>query len=75
MYRAGQYGDGLITDPVSFMDPQFRANFEVGARAASKDPAKMPVLIESFVVAGNQQYAGLAAAYWRFIPEVYVHSG
>jgi alkanesulfonate monooxygenase SsuD/methylene tetrahydromethanopterin reductase-like flavin-dependent oxidoreductase (luciferase family) len=48
MYRSGQYGDGLITDPETWK--QHRAAFESGAGASGKDPKRMPVLVEQFVV-------------------------
>ena len=43
MYRSGQYGDGLITDPETWK--QRKAEFENGAKAAGKDPKQMPVLV------------------------------
>jgi F420-dependent hydroxymycolic acid dehydrogenase len=41
MRRAGQYGDGLITDPKTWK--QHKAEFEAGAKAAGKDAGQMPV--------------------------------
>ena len=45
---AGQHGDGLITvggeEPDTYR--QILANFEAGARAAHKDPARMPRMVE-----------------------------
>jgi len=43
MRRAGQYADGLVTDPKTWK--QHKSEFEAGARAAGKDPAQMPVMI------------------------------
>jgi F420-dependent hydroxymycolic acid dehydrogenase len=69
MYRSGQYGDGLITDPESWK--QHKAEFERGARAAGKDPAQMPVLVESFVVVGDRKDAEASAQLWRFLPNAF----
>jgi alkanesulfonate monooxygenase SsuD/methylene tetrahydromethanopterin reductase-like flavin-dependent oxidoreductase (luciferase family) len=69
MRRAGQYGDGLITDPNTWK--QHKAEFEAGARAAGKDPAQMPVLVEAFVVVGDKDEAAKSAELWRFIPKAF----
>jgi F420-dependent hydroxymycolic acid dehydrogenase len=69
MYRSGQYGDGLITDPESWK--QHKAEFERGARAAGKDPAQMPVLVESLVVVGDRKDAEASAQLWRFLPNAF----
>lgn len=67
--RAAQYGDGVITDPMTLM--KYKAEFDAGARAAGKDPATVPILVESFVVVGGKAEAEEAAAYWRFIPRAW----
>ena len=59
MRRAGQYADGLVTDPNTWK--QHKAEFEAGAKAAGKDPAQMPVLVELFVVVGDQSEAKASA--------------
>ena len=69
MRRAGQYGDGLITDPKTWKE--HKSEFEAGARAAGKDPARMPVLVEQYVVVGNQDDARKAAEFWRFGPKAF----
>jgi len=69
MRRAGQYADGLITDPKTWK--QYKSEFEQGARAAGKDPARMPVLVEAYVVVGDKQEAGRAAELWRFGPKAF----
>lgn len=69
MRRSGQYGDGLITDPESWR--MHRAEFEAGAKAAGKDPREMPILIEQFVVVGDQKEAERAAELWRFLPKAF----
>lgn len=67
MRLAGQHGDGLITDPQTWK--QHKSEWEDGARAAGKDPAQMPVLVEQFVAVGEQSQAEQAAELWRFIPK------
>lgn len=69
MRRAGQYGDGLITDPKTWK--QHKSEFEEGARAAGKEPAEMPVLVEQYVVVGGKQEAEAAAELWRFGPKAF----
>ncbi|MGA2410809.1 MAG: LLM class flavin-dependent oxidoreductase, partial [Candidatus Binataceae bacterium] len=69
MYRSGQYGDGLITDPESWK--QHKAEFQKGAKAAGKDPKQMPVLVESFVVVGDKHDAEVSAELWRFLPNAF----
>ena len=69
MRLAGQHGDGLITDPLTWKT--FRAEWEQGAREAGKDPDAMPVMIEHFVVVGDETDALLAAEQWRFIPNAF----
>jgi TAT-translocated FGD2 family F420-dependent dehydrogenase len=69
MRLAGQHGDGLITDPLTWK--RFRAEWEKGARDAGKDPDMMPVMIEHFVVVGDETDALLAAEQWRFIPNAF----
>jgi F420-dependent hydroxymycolic acid dehydrogenase len=67
MRLAGQHGDGLITDPRSWK--QYKSEWEGGARDAGKNPADMPVLVEQFVVVGDQDEARQAAEFWRFLPK------
>ncbi len=69
MRRCGQYADGLVTDPNTWK--QHKSLFEEGARAGGKDPSKMPVYIESFVVVGGKEEAEYAAKMWRFIPKAW----
>ncbi len=69
MRLAGQYGDGLITDPKTWQ--QHKAEWEAGARAVGKNPAQMPVLVEQFVVVGDANEARQAAGLWRFIPKAF----
>lgn len=67
--RSGQYGDGLITDPKTW--EKSKENFTAGAAAAGKDPARLPVLLEHFVVVGDKKDAEEAAQLWRFLPKAW----
>ena len=69
MRLAGQHGDGLVTDPRTWQ--QHKAEWEAGARAAGKNPADMPVLVEQYVVVGDQAAARQAAEFWRFGPKAF----
>ena len=69
MRLAGQYGDGLVTDPRTWM--QHKSEWEAGAHAVGKNPAEMPVLVEQYVVVGDQQAANQAAEFWRFGPKAF----
>ena len=71
MRLAGQYGDGLITDPERAMKPELKAAFEEGARAAGKDPAQMPIIVESFVTVGTEAEARKYAPLWQFLPNAW----
>ena len=63
---AGQHGDGWITVGGS-VNPRLRTAFEQGARAAGKDPATMPIFVESFVVVGGGADVNYAFQRWRFL--------
>ncbi len=52
MRRAGQYADGLVTDPKTWKE--HKSEFDAGAKAAGKDASKMPVLVEQYVVVGGK---------------------
>jgi F420-dependent hydroxymycolic acid dehydrogenase len=69
MRRAGQYADGLITDPKTWKE--HKGEFEAGAKAAGKDIKQVPVLVELFVVVGGTTEARKAAELWRFIPKAF----
>ncbi|MGA9528963.1 MAG: TIGR03557 family F420-dependent LLM class oxidoreductase [Terriglobales bacterium] len=69
MRRAGQYADGLITDPKTWKE--HKGEFESGARAAGKNANDMPVLVELFVVLGGEREARASAELWRFIPKAF----
>jgi F420-dependent hydroxymycolic acid dehydrogenase len=69
MRLAGQHGDGLITDPQTWK--QHKAEWQSGATAAGKDVANMPVMVEQFVVVGDEKDAQLPAQLWNFIPKAF----
>lgn len=69
MRLAGQHGDGLITDPITWK--QQKTEWENGARDAGKNPADMPVLVEQYVVVGDDAEARQAAELWRFGPKAF----
>jgi F420-dependent hydroxymycolic acid dehydrogenase len=69
MALAGKIGDGLVTFPGPASQPELRQAFEQGARAAGKNPASMPILVEQFVVVGTKQEAERWAPLWRFGPK------
>jgi TAT-translocated FGD2 family F420-dependent dehydrogenase len=69
MRLAGRYGDGLVTDPKTWKE--HKPEWEAGAREAGKDPADMPVLVEHYVVVGDDATARQAAELWRFGPKAF----
>jgi TAT-translocated FGD2 family F420-dependent dehydrogenase len=69
MRLAGLHGDGLITDPKTWKE--HKAEWEKGAREAGKNPRDMPVLVEQFVVVGDENEAKRPAELWRFIPKAF----
>lgn len=66
---AGQFGDGLITDPKTWKE--HKSEWQDAASKARKNPGQMPVLVEQFVVVGDQNDARQAAELWRFIPKAF----
>jgi F420-dependent hydroxymycolic acid dehydrogenase len=69
MRLAGQYGDGLVTDPETWK--AHKAEWQEGARAVGKNPDEMPVLVEQYVVVGDEADAETAAEIWRFGPKAF----
>ena len=69
MRRCGQHADGLITDPKTWKE--HKAEFQKGASDAGKDPARMPVFIEQYVVVGGRSELNEAAELWRFGPKAW----
>jgi TAT-translocated FGD2 family F420-dependent dehydrogenase len=65
---AGEHGDGLITDPGSARDAEKIAAYDAGARAAGKNAAAMPRLVELYVVVGGHEEALAVAPLWQFLP-------
>ncbi|HVZ10281.1 TIGR03557 family F420-dependent LLM class oxidoreductase [Rhodopila sp.] len=66
---AARYGDGLITDPMTWK--AHKAEWQDAAHAAGRNPDMMPVLIEQYVVVGGQSEARQAAELWRFGPNAF----
>ncbi len=71
MRLAGKIGDGLITDSPKRLQPQLRQEFENAARAAGKDPQKLPLVTQQTLIVGNKQEAERAASLWRFNPKAW----
>ncbi|MDB6061401.1 MAG: TAT-translocated F420-dependent dehydrogenase, family [Verrucomicrobiaceae bacterium] len=69
MRRAGQYGDGLVTDAQTWKE--HKSEFVAGLKAAGKTLADAPVLIEHYVVVGTKKDAETAAKLWRFGPNAF----
>ena len=69
MRLAGKHGDGLITAPLTWR--LHKGEWEAGAREAGRDPADMPVLVEQFVVVGDEDDARRPASLWRFLPKAF----
>ncbi|MBS0550617.1 MAG: TIGR03557 family F420-dependent LLM class oxidoreductase [Proteobacteria bacterium] len=69
MKLAGRHGDGLITDPQTWQ--QHKGEWEAGAKAAGRNTADMPVLIEQFVAVGDKSVAEQAGELWRFLPKAF----
>jgi F420-dependent hydroxymycolic acid dehydrogenase len=65
--RAGTYGDGLVTSSSTWR--RHRTEFQNAARAAGKDPARMPVLAEQWAIVGGIEDARAGAIPWRFLPK------
>jgi len=72
MRLAGQYGDGLITDTKSLLQkPELIDAFRQAARAAGKDPATLPIVVEQWAFVGEKAEVGRWAELWRFIPKAW----
>lgn len=69
MRLAGKHGDGLITDPNTWKE--HKAEWEKGVRESGRNASTMPVLVEQFVVVGDQAEAEQSAELWRFIPRAF----
>jgi F420-dependent hydroxymycolic acid dehydrogenase len=69
MRRCGRYADGLITDPKTWKE--HKTEFHNGATDAGKDPSRMPVFIEQYVVVGGNEELKQAAELWRFGPKAW----
>ncbi len=61
------YGGGLIADPMQLMtNPAYKDAWMAGARPAGKNPDTMPILLEHFVVIGDEAEARRDAELVRF---------
>jgi F420-dependent hydroxymycolic acid dehydrogenase len=69
MRLAGKYGDGLITDPLTWRE--LKSEWQQGAREPGKNPDEMPVLLEQFVVVGDEGDAQRPASLWHFLPKAF----
>jgi TAT-translocated FGD2 family F420-dependent dehydrogenase len=69
MRLAGQYGDGLISDTKSTTDPTMREAFNAGATAVGKEPDKLVIMAEHWVVVGDEAEARKYAPLWQFNPK------
>lgn len=69
MRLAGEHGDGLITDPQTWKS--HREQFVEGVEISGRKLADMHVLIEHYVVVGDQRDAEAAAQLWRFGPRAF----
>jgi TAT-translocated FGD2 family F420-dependent dehydrogenase len=69
MRKAGRIADGLVTDPKTWKE--HKHEFVAGLADAGKTLDGIPILIEQFVVVGDQRDAEQAARLWRFIPEAF----
>lgn len=68
---AGRYGDGLITGSKDAQRRELLEAFRAGARAVGKDPAEMAVVVEHWVVVGNEAEAERFAPLWQFSPRAW----
>lgn len=69
MRRVGQHAEGLISDPKTWKE--YKNSYESAAKAAGKNPDNMPVLIEQYVVVGDERAAKDPAELWRFGPKAF----
>ena len=69
MRLAGLYGDGLVTDPITWK--QHKSQWLAGVRESGRDPADLAVLVEQYAVVGGMAEARQAAELWRFGPNAF----
>ncbi len=66
---AGEIGDGWITGAEDMPPrPEVADAYRAGATLAGKDPTRLPVLVESYAVVGDEEEALEAARLWLFGP-------
>lgn len=69
MRLAGLHGDGLVTDPKTWKE--HKSAWQQGVRESGRDPSTLAVLVEQFVVVGEEDEAKESATLWRFIPKAF----
>lgn len=69
---SGRYGDGLITGATDLKaNTELKTAWEKAARDSGKDPRKLPIMVEHWVVVGDEREANRVAKRWRFIPKAW----
>jgi F420-dependent hydroxymycolic acid dehydrogenase len=69
MRRAGQHGDGLVTDSKTWK--AHKGEFDRGWDETGKNGTPRPVFVEHYVVVGSEGDARKAAELWRFGPKAW----
>lgn len=69
MRLAGLFGDGLVTDPLTWK--QHKAEWVAGVQESGRNPGDLAVLVEQYVVVGGMAEAREAAELWRFGPKAF----
>lgn len=69
---SGRYGDGLITGAHDLKTkPELKTSWEKAAKNSGKDPRKLAIMVEHWVVVGDDLEAKRNAEKWRFIPRAW----
>jgi TAT-translocated FGD2 family F420-dependent dehydrogenase len=68
---AGRHGDGWITDPKDARSAKKRAAFAAGVHESGRDPQRVPIIAEQWVVVGGMREAEEAASQWRMVPKAF----
>lgn len=71
MHLAGKFGDGVISDAKTIMEPEMRQQLANGAHEAGKDANAMTKHAELFVIVGGEKERDEAAKLWRFLPKAW----
>ena len=71
---SGLYGDGLITaGNLLKSNPEVKAAWEEGVRESGGDPKTRPILVEHWVMTGNDAEIREGAEKWRFIVKAWTN--